>query len=167
MVVAFGVGMAIGMAGSNQVAKFFERGLVFTRSLLSAAAALFLLAAMPTFELAAVVTVWLGLFCGLAWVSGYTLLQENVEDEFRGRTFASLTVLSRLGLFASLTFFPILSSAYDARVHSGDRRLRRSPERGSRSGRRGCWSSSPDSTRGGSSGGSVSAAHNPSRSCRS
>ena len=114
VVVAFGIGMAIGMAGSNQVTRFIERGLVFTRSLLSAAVALFLLAAMPTFSLATVVTVWLGLFCGLAWVSGYTLLQENVEDEYRGRTFASLTVLSRLGLFASLTFFPILSSAYDA-----------------------------------------------------
>ena len=37
-------------------------------------------------RLAAVVTVWLGAFCGLAWVSGYTLLQENVEDEYRGRT---------------------------------------------------------------------------------
>ncbi len=73
--------------------------------------------AMPTFSLAAVVTVWLGLFCGLAWVSGYTLLQENVEDEYRGRTFASLTVLSRLGLFASLTFFPILSSVYDSSVY--------------------------------------------------
>ena len=134
VVVAFGVGMAIGMAGSNQVTKFIERDLVFTRSLLSAAVALFLLAAMPTFSLAAVVTVWLGLFCGLAWVSGYTLLQENVEDEYRGRTFASLTVLSRLGLFASLTFFPILSSAYDAAIPSRARqRLRRSPERASRS----------------------------------
>ena len=57
-------------------------------------------------------TVWLGAFCGLAWVSGYTLLQENVEDEFRGRTFASLTTLSRMGLFLSLTLFPILSSVY-------------------------------------------------------
>jgi dTMP kinase len=119
VVVAFGIGMAIGMAGSNQVTKFIERDLVFTRSLLSAAAALFVLAAMPTFALAAMVTVWLGLFCGLAWVSGYTLLQENVEDEYRGRTFASLTVLSRLGLFASLTFFPILSSAYDTAFHPG------------------------------------------------
>jgi dTMP kinase len=119
VVVAFGIGMAIGMAGSNQVTKFIERDLVFTRSLLSAAAALFLLAAMPSFALAAVVTVWLGLFCGLAWVSGYTLLQENVEDEYRGRTFASLTVLSRLGLFASLTFFPILSSAYDSAFDPG------------------------------------------------
>jgi len=117
VVVAFGIGMAIGMAGSNQVTKFIERDLVFTRSLLSAAATLFILAAMPSFALAAVVTVWLGLFCGLAWVSGYTLLQENVEDEFRGRTFASLTVLSRLGLFASLTFFPILSSVYDSAVY--------------------------------------------------
>ena len=116
VVVAFGVGMAIGMAGSNQVTKFIGRDLVFTRSLLSAAVALFVLAAMPSFALAAVVTVWLGVFCGLAWVSGYTLLQENVEDEYRGRTFASLTVLSRLGLFASLTFFPILSSTYEAAV---------------------------------------------------
>jgi dTMP kinase len=124
VVVAFGIGMAIGMAGSNQVTKFIERDLVFTRALLSAAAALFVLAAMPTFAFAAMVTVWLGLFCGLAWVSGYTLLQENVEDEYRGRTFASLTVLSRLGLFLSLTIFPILSSIYgNHALHVANQRI--------------------------------------------
>jgi dTMP kinase len=112
VVVAFGIGMAIGMAGTNQLAKFFDRGMTFVWSLIAAAGALFVLAAMPTLSLVAVVAVWLGTFCGLAWVSGYTLLQENVEDEFRGRTFASLTVLSRLGLFLSLTLFPILSSVY-------------------------------------------------------
>jgi dTMP kinase len=112
VVVAFGVGMAIGMAGTNEVAKFIERDLTFVWSLVAAASTLFILAAMPNLGLAAVVTVWLGVFCGLAWVSGYTLLQENVEDEFRGRTFGSLTVLSRLGLFLSLTVFPILSSVY-------------------------------------------------------
>jgi dTMP kinase len=112
VVVAFGIGMAIGMAGTNQVAKFVERDIAFTSSLVGAAITLFVLAAMPSFALAAVVTVWLGLFCGLAWVSGYTLLQENVEDQYRGRTFGSLTVLSRLGLFLSLTAFPILSSVY-------------------------------------------------------
>ena len=112
VVVAFGVGMAIGMAGTNQVAKFFDRGVTFVWALIAAAGALFVLAAMPTLSLVSVVAVWLGTFCGLAWVSGYTLLQENVEDEYRGRTFASLTVLSRLGLFLSLTVFPILSSVY-------------------------------------------------------
>jgi dTMP kinase len=75
---------------------------------------------MPNFSLAAVVTVWLGAFCGSSWVNGYTLLQENVVDEFRGRTFAALTVLSRLGLFLSLILFPTLSGIYgDHTVHVG------------------------------------------------
>jgi dTMP kinase len=125
VVVAFGVGMAIGMAGTNEVAKFVERDLTFVWSLVAAAGALFVLAAMPNLGLAAFVTVWLGLFCGLAWVSGYTLLQENVEDEFRGRTFGSLTVLSRLGLFLSLTVFPILSNVYGVNhdLHIGGQRI--------------------------------------------
>lgn len=112
VVVAFGTGMAIGMAGTNVIARYFDRTLLFVWGLIAAAGALFLLAAMPNLPLVSVVAVWLGAFCGLAWVNGYTLLQENVEDEFRGRTFASLTVLSRLGLFLSLTLFPILSSVY-------------------------------------------------------
>ena len=113
VVTAFGVGMFLGMATASQVNKFVERDIAFVWALLAAAATLFVLAAMPSLALTAVVSVWLGAFCGLAWVSGYTLLQENVEDEFRGRTFASLTTLSRLGLFMSLTIFPILSSIYD------------------------------------------------------
>jgi dTMP kinase len=116
LVVAFGIGMGIGMVGQSQVVKFVEREVVFVWSLIAAAGALFLFAAMPNLSFATGVAVWLGLFCGLAWVSGYTLLQENVEDEYRGRTFASLTVLSRFGLFLSLTIFPVLSSLYDQAV---------------------------------------------------
>jgi dTMP kinase len=112
IVTAFGVGMALGMASTNQIARFVDRGLTFVWALVAAGATLFVLASMPNLSLAAVVTVWLGAFCGLAWVSGYTLLQENVEDEFRGRTFASLTTLSRMGLFLSLAAFPILSTVY-------------------------------------------------------
>jgi dTMP kinase len=113
VVTAFGVGMFLGMATASQINKFVERDVAFVWALLAAAGTLFVLAAMPNLPLAAVVSVWLGAFCGLAWVSGYTLLQENVEDQYRGRTFASLTTLSRLGLFVSLTVFPILSSVYD------------------------------------------------------
>jgi dTMP kinase len=112
VVTAFGIGMFFGMATANQLNKIVERDVAFVWALLAAAGTLLVLAAMPNLALAAVVAVWLGAFCGLAWVSGYTLLQENVEDEFRGRTFASLTTLSRLGLFMSLTLFPILSSVY-------------------------------------------------------
>ena len=111
LVTSFGIGMGIGMASSNKVVEFVEREIVFVWSIIAAAATLFVLALIPGIELAAVITVVLGAFCGSAWVSGYVLLQENVTDEFRGRTFGALTVLSRLGLFLSLTVFPILANA--------------------------------------------------------
>jgi dTMP kinase len=105
----FGVGMGIGILGANRAAQIIEREQVFVLSLLSAAGTLFVLAAMPNLPFAAVMAVILGSFCGSAWVSGYVVLQENVEDEYRGRTFGALTVLSRLGLFLSLAVFPILA----------------------------------------------------------
>jgi len=109
VVTAFGVGMGLGMASASQTARFIERDRLFVWSLLAAAGTLFVLATMPNLSWATVFAVWLGAFCGLAWVCGYTLLQENVADEYRGRTFASLTVLSRAVLFLSLSLFPLLA----------------------------------------------------------
>ena len=112
VVTAFGVGMALGMASANPAAGILERDRVFVSSLLAAAGALIVMAAMPNLSWTVVFTVWLGAFCGLAWVSGYTLLQENVVDEYRGRTFAALTTLSRMVLFLSLALFPLLAQVF-------------------------------------------------------
>lgn len=124
LVTSFGVGMGIGMALSNKAVDLLERERVFVWSLLSAAGTLWVLAAMPSIELASFLTVVLGVFCGSAWVSGYVLLQENVEDRYRGRTFGALTVLARLGLFLSLTLFPVLAGIVGPReVYLGDQRI--------------------------------------------
>jgi hypothetical protein len=112
VVTAFGVGMGLGIATAGQAAKVIDREIVFVWSLIAAAAALFVLATMPNLSWAIVFTVWLGAFCGLAWVSGYTLLQENVVDEFRGRTFGALTTLARMFLFLSLAAFPALAQIF-------------------------------------------------------
>jgi dTMP kinase len=114
LVTSFGIGMGIGMVSSNKVVEFVEREYVFPWSIMGAAASLFALAAMPGIGLASIVTVILGAFTGSAWVSGYVLLQENVTDEYRGRTFGALTVLSRLGLFLSLTIFPVIAGTIGA-----------------------------------------------------
>ena len=109
LVTAFGIGMGIGLVSLNLLAKHFDRERIFSGSMILAAVTLFVLAAMPNLSLAAVVTVVLGFFCGSTWVTGYTLIQENVTDEYRGRTFGSLTVMARLGLFLSLAAFPLLA----------------------------------------------------------
>jgi dTMP kinase len=115
LITAFGVGMAIGMASINKLVQYVERDVVLVWSMTAAAATLVVLAAMPNLTAAALLTVILGAFCGAAWVSGYVLLQENVTDEYRGRTFGSLTVLSRLGLFLSLTAWPALAATIGSR----------------------------------------------------
>jgi dTMP kinase len=125
LVTSFGIGMAIGMATVNKLVEFAERDRLFVWSLIAAAVTLWVLAAMPNITLAAIFTVVLGCFCGGAWVSGYVLLQENIADEYRGRTFGSLTVLSRFGLFLSLTAFPALAGVVglDHEVFVGTQRI--------------------------------------------
>lgn len=114
LVTAYGIGMFMGLAAVNPIGKVFPRERLFYITMISGAVILFLLSAMPTIGLAATFAVLLGIAVGMTWVTGYTLLQESVADEFRGRTFASLSVLSRLGLFLSLTVFPVIAGAVGA-----------------------------------------------------
>lgn len=109
LVVAVGVGLALGMALAGQVHKLIDKDVYFPLAILAGAASLVLMAAMPNIALAALITVLMGLFAGSTWVTGYTLLHENVSDELRGRVFSSLTLLARFGLFLSLAGFPLLS----------------------------------------------------------
>jgi dTMP kinase len=121
LVTSIGIGMGLGMASVPQVSKYVDRELMFPFEMLGAAVCLILVAAMPNIGLAATLTVVTGLFAGATWVTGYALLQENVADEYRGRTFATLTVMSRLGLFLSLTGFPLLAGVLDNLPISGVR----------------------------------------------
>lgn len=112
LVTAVGVGLGAGMAGAGWLGRLVDKDTLFPILILAGSAAIVVLAAMPNITLAALVTVVTGAAAGATWVTGYTLLHENVLDELRGRVFASLTVLSRLGLFVSLAGFPLLAEAF-------------------------------------------------------
>ncbi|MGH2711670.1 MAG: dTMP kinase [Actinomycetota bacterium] len=124
LVTAVGVGLALGMALAGQVHKLVDKDVYFPLAILGGAASLVVMALTPTIALAAVVTVVMGVFAGSTWVTGYTLLHENVSDELRGRVFGSLTLLARLGLFLSLAGFPFLAGVLpDFTLGLGDQAL--------------------------------------------
>jgi dTMP kinase len=111
LMTAFGIGMGAGLGLMNALTRLGDKDRLFTGGMLVAAACLVLVAAMPTIGLASLFTVPMGVGVGLAWVTGYTMLQENVTDEFRGRTFATLTISARVALFGALVAFPSVSAA--------------------------------------------------------
>ena len=55
----------------------------------------------------------MGICAGAVYVLGFTILQEGVEDELRGRTFATLYTLSRLCMLISLSLAPLVSRVLD------------------------------------------------------
>jgi dTMP kinase len=58
----------------------------------------------------------LGLFAGFSYPSGLTLVQENSDEELRGRTLGSMHSAVRLALVAALAAAPALSKIVDGLV---------------------------------------------------
>ncbi len=111
LMTALGLGMAAGMGLASKLQSRLDKGLLFGLSIEGAAISLFVIAAMPSIWLAALLVLPGGAGAGLAWVTGYTMLQENVTDRLRGRTFATLNVTVRMALFLSLLVFPAVAAA--------------------------------------------------------
>jgi dTMP kinase len=57
--------------------------------------------------------VAVGACAGTTYVTGFTVLQESVADELRGRTFAALYTVVRLCLLISLTISPLWADFWD------------------------------------------------------
>ena len=70
-------------------------------------------AACSTLGPAAACVVGFGVCAGTAYVLGFTLLHENVEDELRGRIFSALYMLVRLCLLIAFAVGPFLSGLLD------------------------------------------------------
>ncbi|NND01185.1 MAG: hypothetical protein HKN91_00220, partial [Acidimicrobiia bacterium] len=103
IVTALGVGAAIGIAAvSAYSSKLLRRDVVFAASVTITGISLSLAATVATVNGAAAWIFLMGLGAGAAYVMGLTHLHEHVEDEMRGRVFASLFGLMRIGLFVSM-----------------------------------------------------------------
>lgn len=104
VVAALGFGAAVGIAGVSLASDRLERrdvafAVATTITGMSLAAAAF----TTTVAGAAGWLLLFGIGAGAAYVMGFSHLHEEVEDEMRGRVFAALFTLMRIGLFVSMT----------------------------------------------------------------
>ncbi|MGN6331933.1 MAG: dTMP kinase [Motilibacteraceae bacterium] len=106
------VGLAGGMVFGPRLLHGLSRRRVFGLSIAAAGVSLVLLAGIPDLVLTAAVTLALGAFAGIAWVTGYTLIGLEVSDEVRGRTFAFVQAMLRIVLVLVLAVAPLLAAGF-------------------------------------------------------
>ena len=106
------LGLAGGMFLGPRLLPDFSRRRMFGLAIGGAGLSLALLGLIPNLVLAVLITLVIGAFAGVAWVTGYTLLGLEVVDELRGRTFAFVQTMVRVVLVAVLAVSPLLAAAF-------------------------------------------------------
>lgn len=104
-------GLASGIALGPKVFAQFSRRRLFGASLTISGAFLVALAAIPNLVLAVFIVIILGAFSGITWVTGFTMLGMEVQDDVRGRTFAFVQSLIRVVLVGVLAVAPLIAAA--------------------------------------------------------
>jgi dTMP kinase len=107
---ALGFGVAIGAVAVVVFQRRLPKERIFTGCLLVAGAALIGAATAGSLLVAALLVGVMGAAVGPVYVVGFVLLQEEVDDELRGRVFASLNTLVRLCVLLSMVVGPLLAA---------------------------------------------------------
>jgi MFS family permease len=113
LLTALGTGVAAGVIAVSVVQKRLPQERIFVRVLAAAGGCLAIAASTSHLIIAVLFVGGLGLCAGAVYVLGFTILQSNVEDELRGRTFATLYTLIRFCLLLAFAVAPFLSTLLD------------------------------------------------------
>jgi dTMP kinase len=111
------IGLALGMFLGLRILKGFSRRRLFGLSIVGAGVPLALIGLIPNLVVVVVLVVLLGASAGIAYVTGYTIVGLEVDDDTRGRTFAFLQSAIRVILFAVIAVAPLLAAGFTTLVH--------------------------------------------------
>lgn len=104
-------GLATGIALGPKVFAQFSRRRLFGAALTMAGLLLVVLSLLQNLVIALLAVLFIGAFSGVSWVTGFTMLGMEVNDEIRGRTFAFVQALVRVSLVAVLAISPLIAAA--------------------------------------------------------
>ena len=111
------IGLAAGMFLGLRILRGFSRRRLFGLSIVGAGVPLVLIGLIPNLAVVILLVVLLGAFAGIAYVTGYTIVGTEVDDETRGRTFAFLQSGIRVILFTVIAAAPFIAAGFTALVH--------------------------------------------------
>jgi len=111
------VGLAAGMFLGLRILRGFSRRRLFGLSIIGAGVPLVLIGLIPNLVIVVFLVILLGALAGIAYVTGYTIVGTEVDDQTRGRTFAFLQSGIRVILFAVIAVAPFIAAGFTALVH--------------------------------------------------
>src|SRR6195952_5390939 len=104
-------GLAIGMLIGPKVLPVVPRRMVFTSSIGAAGLVLIVMSLLQDFLGATIAAAVMGLFAGIAWINGFTMIGHEVSDALRGRVFGFVMSSVRLTLLATIAAGPVIAGA--------------------------------------------------------
>ena len=112
------VGLAAGMFLGLRILRGFSRRRLFGLSIAAAALPLVLIGLIPNLAVVTALVLLLGGCAGIAYVTGYTIVGLEVDDDTRGRTFAFLQSAIRVIMFTVIPVAAFLAAVFTEAVHS-------------------------------------------------
>jgi dTMP kinase len=114
LMTGLGTGGAIGVLALSATSRRVRSQAVFVGAVVATGVSLVLATSVSTLTPAVLLTGVFGLCGGAGYVAGFTVIQEQVTDELRGRTFATLYTVIRFCLLLALAVAPWLAGALDS-----------------------------------------------------
>jgi dTMP kinase len=110
---ALGFGAAGGVIVLLFVQRRIPRETVFDFAVMGSGVFLLVAATLSSLGPAALAVVLVGACAGTSYVTGFTVLQETVQDDLRGRIFATLYTVIRMCLLVALVISPLWADFWD------------------------------------------------------
>jgi len=116
VVAAMFIGLALGMSVGVRVLGKFSKRRLFGLAIAVAGVPLALIGLIPNLPVVVFLVVLLGILAGMAYVTGYTIIGREVEDDTRGRTFAFMQSALRVVMFAVIALSGVLAGGITSMV---------------------------------------------------
>ncbi|GAB3443859.1 hypothetical protein GCM10027570_12450 [Streptomonospora sediminis] len=103
-------GMGLGVLAGPRILHHLSRPRLFGVSIAAAALALLAAGLIPNMVMAAVLATLAGGAAGITWVTGATLLNQELEEDIRTRTMGFLNAVARTELLVAMVVAPLLAA---------------------------------------------------------